>query len=37
MNRFLAFGFGVGVSVLAGTFPAARAAHVDPVEALRSE
>jgi putative ABC transport system permease protein len=33
----LALAFGVGVSVLAGTYPAARAARVDPVEALRSE
>jgi putative ABC transport system permease protein len=33
----LALAFGIGVSVLAGTFPAARAASVDPVEALRGE
>lgn len=33
----LAMAFGIGVSVLAGTFPAARAARVDPVEALRGE
>ena len=28
---------GIGVSVVAGLYPAARAAHVDPVEALRGE
>jgi putative ABC transport system permease protein len=33
----LAIVFGLGVSVLAGTYPAARAARVDPVAALRSE
>jgi ABC-type antimicrobial peptide transport system permease subunit len=34
---FLAFAFGLLISVLAGLFPAARAARVDPVEALRTE
>jgi ABC-type antimicrobial peptide transport system permease subunit len=33
----IALGVGIGVSVLAGLFPAARAAHVDPVEALRND
>lgn len=33
----IAVSVGVGVSVLAGWYPAARAASVDPVEALRSE
>jgi putative ABC transport system permease protein len=33
----LALAFGLAVSVAAGIFPAARAARVDPVEALRQE
>lgn len=33
----IAFGFGVVVSVLAGIYPAGRAARVDPVETLRAE
>jgi ABC-type antimicrobial peptide transport system permease subunit len=34
---FLALGFGIAVSMAAGLYPAARAARVDPVEALRGE
>ncbi len=34
---FIALGVGVGVSIVAGFYPAARAARVDPVEALRND
>jgi putative ABC transport system permease protein len=34
---FLALAFGIAVSVAAGLYPAARAARVDPVDALRAE
>jgi ABC-type antimicrobial peptide transport system permease subunit len=33
----IAMGVGIGVSVTAGLYPAARAAHIDPVEALRND
>ena len=33
----IALGVGIGVSVLAGFYPAARASRVDPVEALRND
>ncbi|MGA2622682.1 MAG: FtsX-like permease family protein [Bacteroidota bacterium] len=34
---FVALTVGIGVAVLAGSYPAARAARIDPVEALRND
>jgi putative ABC transport system permease protein len=33
----IALAIGVGVSLLAGFYPASRAAHIDPIDALRNE